>query len=124
MSRRGRPRHPEILTPREQDVLALLREGRSNEEIAERLGISFTTAKFHVSQIIAKLGVRSRRDAARWHEGAAVEAGGGETRGVGSIALVPIAFARRIGRLLTPAGAAAAAGARAVAVGLLGWGVV
>ncbi len=51
MGRRGRPRHPDILTPREWEVLALLREGLSNPEIAERLGISRDGVKFHVSEI-------------------------------------------------------------------------
>jgi DNA-binding NarL/FixJ family response regulator len=51
---RGRPRHDDILTPREWEVLELLREGLTNEEIAGRLGISFDTAKFHVSEILSK----------------------------------------------------------------------
>jgi len=61
---RGRPRHDDLLTPREWEVLDLLREGRSNDEIADRLGISVNGAKYHVSEIITKLGVRSRREAA------------------------------------------------------------
>ena len=40
MTRPGRPSHPEILTPREQEVLALLREGLTNPRIAERLNIT------------------------------------------------------------------------------------
>ena len=36
MRRRGRPPYPDILTPREWEVLALLRQGLSNEEIAQR----------------------------------------------------------------------------------------
>jgi DNA-binding NarL/FixJ family response regulator len=48
MSRRGRPPHPDILTPREWEVLALLREGLSNPEIAERLGISRDGVKFNL----------------------------------------------------------------------------
>ncbi|MCI0856344.1 MAG: helix-turn-helix transcriptional regulator [Chloroflexi bacterium] len=66
MSKRGRPKHPDILTPREWEVLALLRESLSNDEIAQRLGISLAGAKYHVSEILGKLGVASREDAARW----------------------------------------------------------
>ena len=66
MAKRGRPRHPDILTPREWEVLALLREGLSNEEIARRLDITERTAKFHVSEILSKLGVSTRQEAASW----------------------------------------------------------
>lgn len=52
------------LTPREREVLGLVRVGLTNEEIAARLGISPDTAKYHVSQILAKLGVATREDAA------------------------------------------------------------
>lgn len=64
--RRGRPRHDDVLTPREWEVLDLLRQGLTNEQIAQRLDISFSTTKFHVASIMGKLGVESRRDAARW----------------------------------------------------------
>jgi DNA-binding CsgD family transcriptional regulator/dipeptidyl aminopeptidase/acylaminoacyl peptidase len=63
--RRGRPPHPELLTPREQEVFALLRQGLTNEEIGRRLGISLDGAKYHVSEILSKLGVSSRREAAQ-----------------------------------------------------------
>src|SRR3990170_6428618 len=66
MGTRGRPRHPDILTPREWEVLELLRQGLSNPEIAERLGISRDGVKFHVSEILGKLGVESRQEAAVW----------------------------------------------------------
>ncbi len=66
MSKRGRPPHPDILTPREWEVLALLRESLTNDEIAQRLGISLAGAKYHVSEILGKLDVASRVDAARW----------------------------------------------------------
>lgn len=66
MARRGRPRHPDILTPREWEVLALLREELSNEEIAERLNITERTARYHVSEILGKLGVSTRHEAAEW----------------------------------------------------------
>jgi ATP/maltotriose-dependent transcriptional regulator MalT len=52
------------LTSRESDVLELIEEGLSNKEIAERLFISQATAKVHVRHIFAKLGVRSRTEAA------------------------------------------------------------
>lgn len=53
----------DTLTAREQDVLALLAEGASNREIAERLEVSPNTAKFHVNAILSKLGARSRTEA-------------------------------------------------------------
>jgi hypothetical protein len=55
-----------VLTPREWEVLDLLRDGLSNDEIARRLGISSETAKFHVSEILTKLGLANRKEAARW----------------------------------------------------------
>jgi two-component system, NarL family, nitrate/nitrite response regulator NarL len=51
------------LTSRELQVLALLSEGLSNKAIASRLGISESTAKFHVAAILGKLGVGSRAEA-------------------------------------------------------------
>ncbi|HEU5008573.1 MAG TPA: AAA family ATPase [Jatrophihabitantaceae bacterium] len=52
------------LTDREAEVLALLVEGRTNRQIARQLYISEKTASVHVSNILAKLGVRSRTEAA------------------------------------------------------------
>jgi DNA-binding NarL/FixJ family response regulator len=54
------------LTPREREVLALVAAGRSNRAIAEELYISVKTASVHVSNILAKLGVASRTEAAAW----------------------------------------------------------
>jgi two-component system nitrate/nitrite response regulator NarL len=51
------------LTPREQEVLALLAEGLSNKEIASRLDISDHTAKFHVNSILQKMGAQKRVEA-------------------------------------------------------------
>lgn len=63
---RGRPtpRLQKQLTQREEEVLALLARGLTNREIAERLFISAKTAEHHVSQILEKLGARSRAEAA------------------------------------------------------------
>jgi DNA-binding CsgD family transcriptional regulator/tetratricopeptide (TPR) repeat protein len=52
------------LTPREQQVLALVAEGLTNGQIAERLFISAKTASVHVSAILRKLGVSTRTEAA------------------------------------------------------------
>lgn len=67
--RRATLAHPAGLTARELDVLALLREGLRNADIAARLHITEKTAGHHVSAILAKLGVRTRQEAARWKDG-------------------------------------------------------
>jgi NarL family two-component system response regulator LiaR len=51
------------LTQREQEVLALMIEGLNNPEIADRLVVSRSTAKAHVSNILSKLGVSNRAEA-------------------------------------------------------------
>jgi DNA-binding NarL/FixJ family response regulator len=63
----GRPARPtsdpvalQELTPREREVMALVAEGLTNDEIAEQLVVSPLTAKTHVSRIMLKLGARDR----------------------------------------------------------------
>jgi DNA-binding NarL/FixJ family response regulator len=53
---------PELLTPREADVLELLQRGRSNAEIAAALTVGIETVRTHARNIYRKLGVRTRRE--------------------------------------------------------------
>ncbi len=86
MGKRGRPPHPDVLTPREREVLSLIRDGLSNEDIAGRLGISVDGVKFHVAQILSRLGVSTRQEAAAWD---------GEQRPWWQRALAPLAWVGR-----------------------------
>jgi DNA-binding NarL/FixJ family response regulator len=56
------PAGPELLTPREADVLELLQSGRSNAEIAQALHVGVETVRTHARRIYRKLGVKTRRD--------------------------------------------------------------
>jgi NarL family two-component system response regulator LiaR len=58
------PESPEALTERETDVLRLVAKGMANKEIAAELSIGEKTVKTHVSNILMKLGVQSRTQAA------------------------------------------------------------
>lgn len=58
------PESPETLTDRETDVLRLLAQGKANKEIALALSIGENTVKTHVSNVLEKLGVQSRTQAA------------------------------------------------------------
>jgi RNA polymerase sigma factor (sigma-70 family) len=58
--------HPELLTPREKEVLKLIAEGRSTKEIGELLAISERTVERHRSNIMDKLQVRKTADLVRY----------------------------------------------------------
>lgn len=60
---RGAP-HSYNLSERERDVLALIVAGQTNRQIAQQLSLSNSTVKFHVSNILSKLGATSRTEAA------------------------------------------------------------
>jgi len=62
----------DALTPRERQVLALLADGRSTQEVSEVLSISVLTVQSHVKNVLAKLGVHSKVEAIRvaWRSGA------------------------------------------------------
>lgn len=109
MKRRGRPPHPGPLTRREQEVLALIRKGLSNAQIADSLYIARETVKWHVSEILSKLGVETREEAAAWPRG---ESGEGWLKRLAGGAL-----------LLKIAGAGVVAGTL-VGTAAFGWAVI
>jgi len=63
-----RGERPGRLTEREVEVLKLVAEGLSNKEIAHKLKVKKRTVEFHVGNILGKLGVASRVEAAVWKE--------------------------------------------------------
>jgi len=59
-------RADDLLTPREREILMLLAEGMSNEEIARELVLEVSTVKSHLARMMPKLGVHSRLQAVVW----------------------------------------------------------
>jgi len=64
--RRGRPPHDDLLTPAEWRVVHAAQHGMSNREIAMRRGTSVDAVKYHVANVLGKLGLASRSDIRRW----------------------------------------------------------
>ncbi|MGH7687630.1 MAG: helix-turn-helix transcriptional regulator, partial [Candidatus Dormibacteria bacterium] len=70
--RRGRRSYGTELSPREREVARLAAKGLSDEEIAAQLYLSRRTVNHHVSSVLAKLGLRSRRQLSAKHHGASL----------------------------------------------------
>ncbi len=64
--RRGRPPHDDLLTPAEWRVAHAARHGLTNRAIARRLGVSIDAVKYHVGNVLAKLGISSKRALRSW----------------------------------------------------------
>ena len=56
---RGRPPHDDLLTPMEWTTVEWVRHGLTNRQIAERRGVSADAVKFHVANVLGKLGLAS-----------------------------------------------------------------
>lgn len=63
---RGRPPHDDVLTPAEWRVVEFVRHGLTNRDIAVRIGVSIDAVKFHVANVLAKLGFDSRAALRAW----------------------------------------------------------
>jgi DNA-binding CsgD family transcriptional regulator/catechol 2,3-dioxygenase-like lactoylglutathione lyase family enzyme len=64
--RRGRPPHPDVLTPAEWRTVHAVQHGMTSRDIARRRGISVDAVKFHVTNALAKLGLANRAALRRW----------------------------------------------------------
>jgi DNA-binding CsgD family transcriptional regulator/catechol 2,3-dioxygenase-like lactoylglutathione lyase family enzyme len=65
-SRRGRPPHDDVLTPAEWRVAHAVQHGLTNREIARRRGVSLDAVKYHLENVLAKLGLEDRRALRQW----------------------------------------------------------
>lgn len=90
-NRRGRPPHPDVLTPAEWSVAEFVRHGLTNRQIAARLSIGADAVKFHVGNALGKLGLADRKALRKWD---GIRLDGAMTRSTGmagTVGLGPIA---------------------------------
>jgi len=82
-SRRGRPPHPDVLTPTEWRIVDAIRHGLTNRQIAALRGVTLEAVKFHVENAAGKLGLSGRAALRAWRgapRGSAAWAGGNPAR--------------------------------------------
>jgi DNA-binding CsgD family transcriptional regulator/catechol 2,3-dioxygenase-like lactoylglutathione lyase family enzyme len=65
---RGRPPHDDVLTPTEWKVTHAVQHGMTNRQVAERNGVSPDGVKFHVGNVLGKLGLRDRKALRQWFQ--------------------------------------------------------
>lgn len=63
---RGRPPHPDVLTPAEWRVVDWLRHGFTRRQIAERRGVTVDAVKYHIANVTSKLGVARSAELRQW----------------------------------------------------------
>ena len=63
---RGRPPHPDVLTPTEWRIVDWLRHGLTRRQIAERQGVTVDAVKYHIANVTSKLGVARSADLRQW----------------------------------------------------------
>lgn len=68
MTTEDRPDLERLLTQKQRDILELLRLGLTDAQIGERTSLTIDGVRYHITEIINKLGVRNRREAAAWPE--------------------------------------------------------
>ena len=117
---RGRPPHPDILTPAEWRVLREIRTGATNAEIAVRLGLSIATVKFHIRNIRNKLHLTERAELVAWR---------GEPQPEGQLArrrrmLAPIGLLVGFWKPVVAGIAITVVGGSAIAAGVLAYVIV
>ncbi len=64
---RGRPRHPDVLTPAEWRIVDAVRHGMTNRMISKRFRVSLDGVKFHIANAVGKLGLANRTALRKWN---------------------------------------------------------